>query len=298
MNLKKNAYIETHENVTIEYETANLGSRFLASLLDNLIFYGVIALVILIITLALIYNPSFSTEVEDTPLTSSEYFWGLAVILIIHFILRYFYFVFFEMIMKGQSPGKKAAKIRVISTTGEPINFLSSLIRNFLRIVDSLPASYVVGSLFVIFNKRSQRLGDIVANTMVIKAKKDIMFTKQLTTLLEDEKAKEIDMQDLLDKYLGDSTNVTENKANDDANSTNIFGATISKEEYELLSEYLRQRETIPDTNIMDVKLFNYFFRRVGAQIPQQMYYSYVLQFLQGVEKYNKQFYGYYANPN
>ena len=282
MNLRKNVYIETHENVTIEYETANLGSRFLAHLLDNIIIIGTIFIIGVFLLLTLLENKA--NDIFNL-FDSWNILYALALIYIVVFVLKYFYFVFFEMVLKGQSPGKKATQIRVVSTTGEPVSLLSSLIRNLFRVADDFPANYLVGCLFIVINKKSQRLGDIVANTMVIKTKKDTKFTKKLEQMLQDEQNKEVDMQEVLDKYL------QETEDNTPFEEAAYANATISKNEYEILNEYLRQREYMPDANIIDVKLFNYFFRRVNAQIPKRMYYSYVIQFLRGVEKYNSQFY-------
>lgn len=284
MTLKKNVYIETHENVTIEYETANLGSRFLARLLDEVIVYAALIITVIILSYTVFENSSLNlSNIVD----SWNILYVIAIVYIVTFILKYFYFVIFEMTMRGQSPGKKAAGLRVVSTTGEPIIFSASLVRNLLRIVDDLPANYLVGAVFIMFNKKSQRLGDIAANTMVIKTKENTKFTKQLEQMLQDEINNEVDMQEVLDKYLESSENIK----SPDETIPEETNATISKHEYEILSEYLAQREFIHDSNIWDVKLFNYFFRRVNAQIPQRMYYAYVIQFLIGVERYNRQFY-------
>ncbi|MBC7287208.1 MAG: RDD family protein, partial [Armatimonadetes bacterium] len=79
------------------------------------------------------------------------------------------YFIIFEMLWNGQSPGKRAARIRVIRDDGTPITFVESAIRNLLRIVDFLPFYYGVGLLSILLSRRNKRLGDFAAGTVVVK---------------------------------------------------------------------------------------------------------------------------------
>ncbi len=291
MTLKKNSNISTHENVTIEYETANLGSRFLANLLDNTIFYATLAIIVIILIVANVIS-SDVVKSDTIDIEEDNLFLSVSIVILIYFLFRNFYNVLFDMIMKGQTPGKKAVGIRVVSITGEPINFTASFIRNLMRAVDSLPASYLVGSIILILNSKSQRLGDIVANTMVIKIRSDAKFSKKLNTIISEDKTNEVNMEDILNKYItqdepiNEVIPVTEN-INNDTNEK----PTINREEYEILSEYLKKRENMPDTQVNDIKMFNYFFRRIGAEIPKSMYLSYVLLFLRETEYYNSKFY-------
>lgn len=181
--LRKIASIETHENVRIEYETANVGSRMLAYLLDKLIVDGTLfltVLVLVILALNEVIEADLGGLVES--LTGNLYVY-IAVYLLVSFLLENFYFIFFERVLKGQSPGKKAARIRVVMTTGEPVSFIASVVRNFFRIADELPASNLLGGVLVFFGKNSQRLGDRIANTMVIKYEKLKNFSKYIEEL-------------------------------------------------------------------------------------------------------------------
>jgi len=79
------------------------------------------------------------------------------------------YFTLFEGI-NGQTPGKYQARIRVVDPiTLKPIGMVRSLERNLLRIVDWLPFIYIVGFIFAKTDERRRRLGDRVANAIVIK---------------------------------------------------------------------------------------------------------------------------------
>ncbi len=79
------------------------------------------------------------------------------------------YYVLFEMIWNGQTPGKRAAGLRVLRDDGTPITITESLLRNILRTIDFLPVLYGVGMIFVLTNRQNKRLGDIAAGTVVIK---------------------------------------------------------------------------------------------------------------------------------
>lgn len=189
-DLRKIAKIETHENVTIEYETANVGTRLMAYIIDQIVMYGsMIALCLLVLWI-------FGDQVIDflSKLKFDEgLLTGVALVIIILFVVQYFYFVFFECVTKGRSPGKAIMKLRVVSVTGEPETFLMSVVRNFFRIADELPAGNCLGGILVFFSRKSQRLGDKIANTMVIKDANLKKFSKMLDEFIEEsEKEKEI----------------------------------------------------------------------------------------------------------
>ncbi len=148
--------IETPEHIGLEFPLASAGSRFLAIAIDTLIQFG--ALIVLVLIAAL------TTRVfQQSALT-----WVLAILLLIGFLLYYGYFALFEAIWSGQTPGKRAFRLRVMSTSGRPITFYDSLLRNLLRIVDQVPGFYAVGLLSVFFTERNQRLGDLAADTVVV----------------------------------------------------------------------------------------------------------------------------------
>lgn len=87
----------------------------------------------------------------------------------IFFTFSYFlYFILFEGLWNGLTPGKKLIGIRVRMTDGTPITFAASLYRNLFRAADFLPILYLAGSVLCFLNPRSQRLGDLAAGTMVV----------------------------------------------------------------------------------------------------------------------------------
>jgi uncharacterized membrane protein SpoIIM required for sporulation len=79
------------------------------------------------------------------------------------------YFILFEGIRAGQTPGKRVAGIRVVMDTGHPVTFGAAAARNLLRVADLLPPPYLIGVLLVAFHPRGKRLGDLVAGTVVVR---------------------------------------------------------------------------------------------------------------------------------
>jgi uncharacterized RDD family membrane protein YckC len=93
----------------------------------------------------------------------------IALFVIAQFVIETGYFIFWEMVTNGRSPGKAVAGLRVICRDGMPLNFRSSVIRNVMRIVDILPENYAVGLISLVVSENGQRLGDHAAGTLVIR---------------------------------------------------------------------------------------------------------------------------------
>ncbi|HIP94919.1 MAG TPA: RDD family protein [Leucothrix sp.] len=93
---------------------------------------------------------------------------GTGIALIISFLLEWFYPVYFELYKNGQTPGKKSFNIYVSMENASPITPAASIIRNLLRFVDFFPIFYGFGFISMLLTKRFQRLGDLVAGTVVL----------------------------------------------------------------------------------------------------------------------------------
>jgi len=93
----------------------------------------------------------------------------IALFVLAQFIVETGYFIFWEMVTNGRSPGKMLGGLRVVRRDGLPINLRSSVLRNVLRIVDILPENYVVGLVSMLLSASGERLGDHVAGTIVIR---------------------------------------------------------------------------------------------------------------------------------
>lgn len=92
------------------------------------------------------------------------------VFLLFMFFFNWFYNVFFETGRHGATPGQRYMGLRVASVSGGPVSLPQSLIRNLLRVIDFMPAAYLFGFLCTLCNRRFQRLGDLVADTVVVYA--------------------------------------------------------------------------------------------------------------------------------
>src|SRR4051812_34021599 len=139
--------IATPEGVEIELTLAGLGSRFIAAVFD---FF--IRLVPLVIAWVLLHPDRNAT--------------GAALFALLDFAIQFFYYVLFEVLGGGRSPGKRWTGLRVVRTGGRPVTFVRSMLRNVLRIVDELPAFYLVGMLSIFITNQNQRLGDLAAGTL------------------------------------------------------------------------------------------------------------------------------------
>ncbi|HPN30108.1 MAG TPA: RDD family protein [bacterium] len=105
-----------------------------------------------------------------------------AIMIISYFIISIGYSIFTEWFWNGQTIGKKLFSLRVIDKNTGKIMFYQIVLRNLLRFVDMLPFFYLIGGTFNFFSKFNQRLGDIAANTIVIRQAKTIMpDVKQIT---------------------------------------------------------------------------------------------------------------------
>ncbi len=150
--------IETPEQIALEFPLAGVGSRGMALLVDTLV-QGVTALVVIVA--AMLLGPDLSIY------WTSAGKWMTAAVIILLFCLYWGYFAIFEALWNGQTPGKRQAKIRVISASGRPITVFESIARNFMRAIDS-QLLYVVGAVSIAVDKNNRRLGDMVAGTVVV----------------------------------------------------------------------------------------------------------------------------------
>ena len=144
--------LRTPEGVDLELVLAGMGSRMLAGLVD-FTTQGL---------LALAYFLAASAAGLDGGLMAAG--WAIT-----GFLLVFGYDVGFEVLAHGRTPGKRIVGLRVMRAGGEPVNLLTSAIRNVLRLVDILPMAYGVGVVVLFVTKRNQRLGDLVAGTVVVR---------------------------------------------------------------------------------------------------------------------------------
>jgi uncharacterized RDD family membrane protein YckC len=155
--------IQTPEQITMELAPAGIGSRFLALALDTLI-QGVLYTVIFVIIFLIAGTDSGSGGSSSG---SSSDTWGVAIGFFILFCIYWGYFAAFEILWRGQTPGKRVVGIRVVKDTGRPITAIEGIGRNLMRVVDGF-FFYLPGLISIVLSREHKRLGDYVAGTIVI----------------------------------------------------------------------------------------------------------------------------------
>lgn len=160
--------IATPELVAIEFPLAGLGSRFVAVLLDYLLQAAVVIILTIVFLVLLSGLSRGGGGAASSSSGSLSTKWTIAIVIAIPFLLEWAYFALFEAFWHGQTPGKRIMKIRVIQQTGRPVSLFESLARNLVRIIDMLPTAYAIGVICMFITKRQQRLGDLIAGTLVV----------------------------------------------------------------------------------------------------------------------------------
>jgi uncharacterized RDD family membrane protein YckC len=164
--------IETPERVQLAFALASIGNRFLAALIDH--FIQILTMVFLSTLAGFILRGYGLTSLRDLDEVTPELAkWAYAILTIIVFLVFAAYFVFFEWLWNGQTPGKRLLKLRVIREDGRPITFWEVLTRNLIRIFDMFPGLYSIGLIAVFLSNRDQRIGDLFAGTVVVRERTD-----------------------------------------------------------------------------------------------------------------------------
>jgi uncharacterized RDD family membrane protein YckC len=229
--------IQTPENVAFGYQIAGIGSRFLASLLDTMIvvLLQVVVLIVLTLIIRSVDGSVFSDQISA---------WVYAIFGLVAAVFYWGYYVFFEMLWNGQSPGKRWVGLRVIRGDGTPITLSESLIRNLARLVDFLPAAYGIGIVTMFIDKQSRRLGDLAAGTLVVQDRAPIT------------------MQDLAVKrtvHLRPWANVS------------LDGFPIERltnNDLSLIEDFLLRRDQLTHREALAIQILNTLYQRLGLPLP------------------------------
>jgi uncharacterized RDD family membrane protein YckC len=229
--------IQTPENVAFGYQIAGIGSRFLASLLDTLIvgLLQIVILIVLTLVIRMFDGSAFSGQISA---------WVYAIFGLVAAIFYWGYYVFFEMLWNGQSPGKRWVGLRVIRSDGTPITLSEALIRNLARLVDFLPAAYGIGIVTMFIDKQSRRLGDLAAGTLVVQDRAPIT------------------MQDLAVKrtvHLRPWANV----------SLDGFPVErLTNNDLSLIEDFLLRRDQLTHRESLAIQILNTLHQRLGVPLP------------------------------
>jgi uncharacterized membrane protein SpoIIM required for sporulation/uncharacterized RDD family membrane protein YckC len=164
--LEQQVEIETPEQVAFSYTIAGVGSRAAAALIDYAVIGGVTLSILLV--LSILWRAVFRGELS--PVARLAGAWLVALFILFFFALSWGYFVFYEALADGQTPGKRRLGLRVVQDGGYSISFGASAVRNLLRILDMQPGlAYGVGIVSAALSKSGKRLGDHLAGTLVVQ---------------------------------------------------------------------------------------------------------------------------------
>lgn len=161
----------TPEQVAIRYELAGFGSRAVAAIIDSLLQLAAIV-AILFVFLLISQIKLTDSHVMVNRIGKSV---AIGVALLIFFILSWGYYIAFEFLWNGATPGKRLLGLRVIKDGGHPVDFRAVVIRNLVRAVDILPGMLPIAPLYgfafiaVLTHAQYKRLGDMAAGTLVVR---------------------------------------------------------------------------------------------------------------------------------
>ena len=161
--------VRTPESIALTYHLAGLGSRFLALAIDMAI-QAIVAWALLI---GLVMAASrVASAAKPPPLSGNEkVVEAIAVALLVTIVFAIFfgYFIAFEALWNGRTPGKKIVGVRVVRDGGYPIDFGAALIRNLIRVGEALIGAYGLSAIAMLVSPENKRLGDIAAGTIVVR---------------------------------------------------------------------------------------------------------------------------------
>jgi uncharacterized RDD family membrane protein YckC len=158
MHFLKKVRAQTPESVELEFVLAGVGSRTQALTMDYLIWGFTLSILLVGWGILLSQVTWFQSDAFKP--------WFFAIQLLIIFAVYIGYFVVFETLWRGQTPGKRYAKIRVIRDDGRNVGLQQSILRALLRPIDDV---LFLGLLLILFTAQEKRLGDLVAGTIVIQ---------------------------------------------------------------------------------------------------------------------------------
>lgn len=207
--------VETPEQIALSYSIAGIGSRGAAAAIDTMISFGALLVLALVLGFAASY-----AGLGHRKFTRSAT-WVMTAYVIAQFAVTWGYYVLFEGMWDGQTPGKRIMKLRVVQDGGFSVTLGASAVRNLLRVIDAL-GIYLVAIVVALTNDSRKRLGDIVAGTFVVREERT---QHQLVPRAEEQS-----------KTVGAAATF--------AHASPAF-ARLSDDEYTVLERYVERRGTL-----------------------------------------------------
>lgn len=172
--------VRSAEGVELELPIAGPATRMAAYMIDLVLVLGTLLVLVMLFALAKPLGAWFSDHVaglhgralEDDERVMAALAPLLVALMIAVFFGEFVYFSVWELATRGLTPGKYLLGLRVVGSTGQPLDAKAVILRNALRVVDILPSGYTVGLVTMIGSRYGQRLGDHAAGTIVIRTDK------------------------------------------------------------------------------------------------------------------------------
>ena len=193
--------VRTAEAIAVHYELAGIGSRFLALSID-LVIQVVTALAVYLVA-ALVAAPVM-TFLGANALGKAWVVASLSALSLATFALFFGYFIVFELVWNGQTPGKRALGIRVVRDGGFPVDAGAAILRNIIRVVEMGLGFYVFSAIAMLLSPENKRGGDYAAGTIVVRDSADAVPTLALLAREAGETDDGLDRSDraLIDAFL------------------------------------------------------------------------------------------------
>jgi uncharacterized RDD family membrane protein YckC len=165
--MERTVDVATGESVAFSYELAGLGSRFFAVFLDTSL-----QLTIAVLGLLAFAWLGSATGLARSAASSTSKFAGAVVVglaAFAAFALFFGYFIAFEWLWRGRTPGKRVVGIRVVRDGGFPLDLTSAVVRNVVRILEFGAGFYALAAVVTLLSPTNRRLGDLAAGTLVVR---------------------------------------------------------------------------------------------------------------------------------
>ena len=164
--MERSVDVRTGEAVSIRYELAGLGSRFLAVVIDG------IAQIVILIALVVAFGVS-SMTLGRLLRSANAQAWLIALAVAVSFVVLIGWFIVFEIWWSGRTPGKRAMGLRVVRDGGFPIDPGAAVVRNLVRLAELILGFYALSAVSALLSKENKRLGDFAAGTIVVRDRAD-----------------------------------------------------------------------------------------------------------------------------
>jgi uncharacterized RDD family membrane protein YckC len=221
--------VTTPENIELTYRLAGAGSRIAAAVID----LAVIAASLLLLTGVTYFAVGYG--LNDLLNLSG---WFIAFIIIAYFVIYFGYYIACELLMNGQSLGKRLFGLRVIRENGMPVGFTQSLVRNLIRYFIDFTG---IGVVTIMFSKKCKRLGDMAASTIVVA--EDSKSVKLVSTSLV---SASLSADDLVNGTAG--------------GGADFIADGFSADERYLIKEFRQRRGSFPDNGAAIEAKFDAYF--------------------------------------